>query len=444
MNYWAGQHQQKETDHFNNHNQTTIFIMTTRDLQEGQKFRFKTDPETMVRRAVQVGKTEIYAPYDGQNTMGHSMESGDEVFLRSDREIILIYPDQEEETLSKGNTAEQPVEDNELLKAKALVRHYMREVSEMRHLLVLRLDEVEALRTALQTVSEWKLPETGKFWDNEQKEPMSYEAAWGSNGVRDYMRNVARTALFMSATMIEKGGADMVLRERLRQLNVKGYTAEHDDQETAFQLSTAAALYIANAINKDFELHTHFDFMGDVARFQIREVDTTDWGSQWPWSDHDGRRKTDIIDSLAKAGALVIAEIDRLLRLNAMPAPPLQEPEPTAEKESTPLLSEHYKGLPCMMGDVVGRIVGEHESGSWGDVNGIRVFSVPLFSTPHGNVVKTGRFHLHEISEKGYLQLKEYERMALSLPEDQFYHGYLTFDDVLKVDAERKANMTKA
>lgn len=52
------------------------------------------------------------------------------------------------------------------------------------------------LLNALNTIAIWQLPETGKFWDEEKKEPMSYETAWGSNGARDYMKNVAHEAIF--------------------------------------------------------------------------------------------------------------------------------------------------------------------------------------------------------------------------------------------------------
>lgn len=49
--------------------------------------------------------------------------------------------------------------------------------------------------TALKIVQQWQLPATGKFWDLLQQEPMSYGACYGSNGERDYMRNIANQAL---------------------------------------------------------------------------------------------------------------------------------------------------------------------------------------------------------------------------------------------------------
>lgn len=108
-------------------------------------------------------------------------------------------------------------------------------------------------------------------------------------------------------------GIELIAKERERQIE-KGYNAEHDEMESAFQLSTAAAMFIAEAINKDTKDHTHYDGLGDVARFQLRELDTKKWGEWWPWDDQDGRVKSDTLTCLVKAGALIAAEIERLHR----------------------------------------------------------------------------------------------------------------------------------
>ena len=42
-------------------------------------------------------------------------------------------------------------------------------------------------------------------------------------------------------------------------------------------------------------------------------------GLHWPWDDHDGRGKADVITSLVKAGALIAAEIDRLQKTSNKP-----------------------------------------------------------------------------------------------------------------------------
>jgi hypothetical protein len=55
--------------------------------------------------------------------------------------------------------------------------------------------KADELAKALELIAEWKLPETGRFWDEENTRPLTYEAAYGSNGVRDYMKSMAKEAL---------------------------------------------------------------------------------------------------------------------------------------------------------------------------------------------------------------------------------------------------------
>ena len=91
-------------------------------------------------------------------------------------------------------------------------------------------------------------------------------------------------------------GVSLVGKERQRQITEEGYSFEHDDQEDSHQLSDAAAVYACHASARHSLLHL------------------------WPWSKGyfkpdkdntiDGR-----IRELSKAGALVCAEIDRLVRL---------------------------------------------------------------------------------------------------------------------------------
>lgn len=60
------------------------------ELRQGETFRFNWDAEGVVRTAQQVGKTEIYCPRNGDNTMGHSMAGGEEVYSKSSQEVIII------------------------------------------------------------------------------------------------------------------------------------------------------------------------------------------------------------------------------------------------------------------------------------------------------------------------------------------------------------------
>ena len=91
-------------------------------------------------------------------------------------------------------------------------------------------------------------------------------------------------------------GVSLVGKERQRQITEEGYSFEHDDKEDSHQLSDAAAVYACHASARHSLLHL------------------------WPWAKEylkpdkdntiDGR-----IRELTKAGALVCAEIDRLVRL---------------------------------------------------------------------------------------------------------------------------------
>jgi hypothetical protein len=64
--------------------------------------------------------------------------------------------------------------------------------------------EKERLQDALKTVAQWKFPATGKFWEDVDgsisDREMSWGACYGSNGERDYMRNVAASALAPKTT----------------------------------------------------------------------------------------------------------------------------------------------------------------------------------------------------------------------------------------------------
>jgi hypothetical protein len=53
----------------------------------------------------------------------------------------------------------------------------------------------DGMREALERIERWELPATNKFWDREKTQPVSYEAEFGSNGAREFIRCLAREAL---------------------------------------------------------------------------------------------------------------------------------------------------------------------------------------------------------------------------------------------------------
>lgn len=72
------------------------------------------------------------------------------------------------------------------------------------------------LRAALERIAKWhgEFPATGRKWDDGT--PMSYYAAYGSNGERDYMRKVASDAITAAATLPAEQGV-VVPVEKLQQ-----------------------------------------------------------------------------------------------------------------------------------------------------------------------------------------------------------------------------------
>lgn len=57
-------------------------------------------------------------------------------------------------------------------------------------------EQNKIIKEALIRIMNWEMPETGEFWDPPHNtRPMSYESAFGSNGVRDYIRALAQEAL---------------------------------------------------------------------------------------------------------------------------------------------------------------------------------------------------------------------------------------------------------
>jgi hypothetical protein len=88
-----------------------------------------------------------------------------------------------------------------------------------------------------------------------------------------------------------------ICRERMRQVRQEGWSPEHDDTHSAGELAAAAACYAASAKGHGFIL-----------------LDRAP--SRWPWSA-DWWKPTSRRRDLVKAGALIVAEIERLDRATA-------------------------------------------------------------------------------------------------------------------------------
>lgn len=90
---------------------------------------------------------------------------------------------------------------------------------------------------------------------------------------------------------------DLIAAERARQIWEEGYSPEHDDEHDDQDLARAASCYAA--------IDRHPMLSNGIPG---------EWPSSWRWKPGPTR-----IRELVKAGALIAAEIDRLLRRGEKP-----------------------------------------------------------------------------------------------------------------------------
>lgn len=102
-------------------------------------------------------------------------------------------------------------------------------------------------------------------------------------------------------------GIELIAKERQRQIEQEGWTPEHDDQHAKAELSLAASVYACP------QLHIPQSSQDLTYRQRVFHA-LWPFGLDWykPALDDDGPQR---VRELAKAGALIAAEIDRLQRL---------------------------------------------------------------------------------------------------------------------------------
>jgi hypothetical protein len=99
-------------------------------------------------------------------------------------------------------------------------------------------------------------------------------------------------------------GLSLIAAERWRQVEVEGYQFAHDDAHDEGELAIAAACYAASSANEQLFIDNTGNREGDAM------VDP------WPFEKAlDKRLKHNRMKKLAIAGALIAAELDRLLRI---------------------------------------------------------------------------------------------------------------------------------
>jgi len=114
---------------------------------------------------------------------------------------------------------------------------------------------------------------------------------------------------------------EMISEERKRQIEKEGWTADHDDQHEDGELAMAAALYASP--DDSMMIVERCDCCGSVEKLK----------DPWPWWDYynydryndggcnvhhhawDKRDKHDRMRRLQIAGALIVAEMERLQRV---------------------------------------------------------------------------------------------------------------------------------
>ena len=117
------------------------------------------------------------------------------------------------------------------------------------------------------------------------------EAYWKTQcrGITDHCEELQARIAELESRTVTAAAAD-VLAERQRQVTAEGWTAERDDGYQNSELADAAACYAIHAHNQGFSTPAH-----------------------WPWSQ-DWWKQTSPRRDLVKAGALILAEIERLDR----------------------------------------------------------------------------------------------------------------------------------
>jgi hypothetical protein len=114
----------------------------------------------------------------------------------------------------------------------------------------------------------------------------------------------ARAAMLQDRPQFDRttAVADELALERLRQIEAEGFAAARDDAQIAGQLAAAAACYALSA-----RLAAQPD--------EAETVDVEDILDLWPWPSFALWKPKDARRDLVRAGALILAEIERLDRL---------------------------------------------------------------------------------------------------------------------------------
>ena len=96
--------------------------------------------------------------------------------------------------------------------------------------------------------------------------------------------------------VMARNALEAIIQERIRQTLAEGYTPAHDDEHTDGQMALLAAAYALSSRPKENQYHYRHALINELA------------GYGW-----EIKRK-DPISDLVRAGALILAELERRLR----------------------------------------------------------------------------------------------------------------------------------
>jgi len=113
---------------------------------------------------------------------------------------------------------------------------------------------------------------------------------------------ILEAALWHATVAASRGPIADIAEERDRQIGVEGWTPAHDDQHHDGELSAAAGCYAFTAVLRTGEIEHPEDGMNEW-RF-------------WPWDSAWWKPSREPRRNLVKAGALIVAELERLNRAN--------------------------------------------------------------------------------------------------------------------------------
>jgi hypothetical protein len=118
---------------------------------------------------------------------------------------------------------------------------------------------------------------------------------------------------------------ELIVAERHRQITEEGWSPQHDDTRDRGELSQAAAVYadasgaiVRGASASDLHILTDTDDYGPI---YVGSYVGFDGSPSWPWDDRQLKLSDDPIRNLVKAGALIVAEIERLQRADGSSNP---------------------------------------------------------------------------------------------------------------------------